>query len=140
MDLSAQRKRHRRRRIEVNIVPLVDVMMTLIFFFLITMQFKQISSVDITPPAMASSEKSSAEKSHVIGITKAGDYIFNSAKINFSDLERELKKLAESEKSPTVILLADKDVPLHFATSAIDAVRTAKIRKLSIQSGSPDKR
>ena len=47
--------RKRRRRAEINIVPLVDVLTSLIFFFLLTMQFKEIYAVDITPPSMKSS-------------------------------------------------------------------------------------
>lgn len=43
--------RKRRRRAEINIVPLVDVLTSLIFFFLLTMQFKEIYAVDITPPS-----------------------------------------------------------------------------------------
>lgn len=137
MDLSAQRRRGRRRRIEVNIVPMVDVMMTLIFFFLLTMQFKEIRAVEIAPPPMSTSEKSSSEKVHVIGVSRDGEYFFNDSKTDLGGLEGALKKLAEDEETPSLVLLADKDVPLHFATSAIDAVRKAKIRRLSIQSGEP---
>ena len=40
------------RSFGVNIVPLVDVLIVLIFFFLITMQFRDHQRVEITPPKM----------------------------------------------------------------------------------------
>lgn len=127
-------KHRRRRRYDVNIVPMVDVMMVLLFFFLITMQFKEIRSVEIAPPSMSTSEQSGVDKPSVIGISKEGDYYFNDKKISLKELEGSLKTLADADKAPSIVLLADKEVPLHYATSAIDAVRLAKIKKLSIQS------
>ena len=62
MDILASRPK---RKAEVNIVPLVDVLTVLIFFFLLTMQFKEIYAVDITPPKMESS--SLLRKSSVSG-------------------------------------------------------------------------
>ena len=120
------RKNRRRRKAEVNIVPMVDVLTALIFFFLLTMQFKNIYAVDITPPNMESSVGTSKQKPDTIAIDRDGRYYFNAGEVSFETI-RELPKDA------SLILLADKQTPLHFVTSVIDSVKVAKIKKLSLQ-------
>ncbi len=129
--MELRRDRHGKRG-EVNIVPLVDVLTVLIFFFLLTMQFKDIYSVDITPPTMESSESANQRKPDTIAVTKDGKYFFNAKEISKDALKKELEFLSLSSDS-SLVLYADKDVPLHFVTSAIDMVKLAKIKKLSLQ-------
>ena len=42
--------KRRQRKLYVNIVPLVDVLTVLLFFFIVTMQFKEIKVLNITMP------------------------------------------------------------------------------------------
>ncbi|MBQ6533877.1 MAG: biopolymer transporter ExbD [Opitutales bacterium] len=126
-------KRHRGKS-EVNIVPMVDVLTVLIFFFLLTMQFKDIYSVDITPPDMESSTSSAPRKPDTVAIDKDGRYYFNAAEIKLEALAGELKKIAEKGgKESSLIILADRDTPLRFVTSAVDLVKLSGIGKLSLQ-------
>lgn len=129
MDIRLNRKR---RKAEVNIVPMVDVLTVLIFFFLLTMQFKDIYAVDITPPDMESSSNAAKQKPDTIALDKDGRYYFNAKEIAFDKLEQKLRSLPDGENSQ-LILLADRDTPLHFVTSAIDLVKVCKIKKLSLQ-------
>ena len=104
MDIS--RNKHRRKG-EVNIVPLVDVFTALIFFFLLTMQFKNIYAVDITPPTMQSSESADNQLPNILSISKDGKYLFNAKEIDDASLAQKLKDIAK--------------------------VKLAKIKKLSLQ-------
>ena len=126
-------KAHRpRRKAEVNIVPMVDVLTVLIFFFLLTMQFKDIYAVDITPPNMESATNDTKQKPDTIAIDKDGRYYFNAKEIKFDSLKDTLKSVAQ-KGDVSLILLADKDTPLHFVTGAIDIVKISGIKKLSLQ-------
>lgn len=122
----------RKRKAEVNIVPLVDVFTALIFFFLLTMQFKDIYAVDITPPQMQSSESNSERKPDTLAVSKEGKFFFNAKEISADTLKSELSQIAASEDS-SLVLLADKETPLKHVTDAIDLVKLAKIKKLSLQ-------
>lgn len=132
MDISKYRRRH--RRYEVNIVPLVDVLTVLIFFFLITMQFKQIRVVEITPPAMSTSQQASPKnKPEVIGVDKDGNFYFGDKKVSLQELEGELARLRARDENCAVILVGDKTASYEAVTQAIDKVRKAKIKKMSLQ-------
>ena len=132
MDISKYRRRH--RRYEVNIVPLVDVLTVLIFFFLITMQFKQIRVVEITPPSMSTSQEASIKnKPEVIGVDKDGNFYFGDKKVSLQELEDELARLKSKNENCAVVLVGDKTASYEAVTQAIDKVRKAKIKKMSLQ-------
>ena len=117
-----------RRKAEVNIVPLVDVLTVLIFFFLLTMQFKDIYAVDITPPQMQSSESVSETKPLIIAVAKDGKYFWNSEEVSESKLEEKIKQLATSENEG-ITLLADKNASVQSMMKVIDFAKLSKIKK-----------
>lgn len=132
MDISKYRRR--RRRYDVNIVPLVDVLTVLIFFFLITMQFKEIRVVEITPPSMSTSTDAKlSEKPFVIGVSKDGDFYFGDRRVTAKELEENLMRLREKNENCSVVLVGDKSATYEAISLALDSVRGAKIKKLSLQ-------
>ncbi len=123
----------RKTKASVNIVPLVDVLTVLIFFFLLTMQFKEVHSIDITPPTMQSAEILEAkDKVNVILLDKDGKVFLDDKELSLEDLDVRLKEIAKTKES--VVLLGDKDASFDNVANIIDKVRLAKIKKLSLQS------
>ena len=116
-------------------MPMVDVLTALIFFFLLTMHFKNINSVDITPPKMDSAGKESTQKPDTISVDKSGKYYFNAKEVSLGDLKAEIKSM-DNPADAALILLSDRDTPLHFVTAVIDIVRLGRIKKLSLQTAS----
>ncbi len=112
---------------------MVDVLTVLIFFFLLTMQFKDIYAVDITPPSMESSTSAAKQKPDTLAIDKDGRYYFNAEEIKFDLLKDTLAGLSKKNEDASLIILADRDTPLHFVTAAIDIVKISNIKKLSLQ-------
>jgi biopolymer transport protein ExbD len=125
--------RTKRPQAQINIVPMVDVLTVLIFFFLLTMQFKDVHAVDITPPTMKSASVENQTMPNVLTITKDGQYTLNNKKILFSNLKTEFEKISKSKDS-TILVYADKDTSLKFVTDAIDTARLTKIKKVSLRS------
>ena len=137
MDIRQRSKR--RRKPTVNIVPMVDVLTVLIFFFLITMQFKQVNAVDITPPTMQSSENvNSRDFPNIIAVKKDGSCFLNDKKVLPEKLVDEFKTIAASNKNASFILLSDKDTPFQAVANVIDKAAIAKIKKLSLQAKKED--
>ncbi len=122
----------RRKQAQVNIVPLVDVFTALIFFFLLTMDFNDVYSVDITPPTMKSSTVENASVPNVLVIAKDGGYALNGAKTTLATLRGQFDKIAKSDNA-AVIVYADAQTQLKLLTDAVDLARLAKIKKLSLR-------
>lgn len=115
-------------------MPMVDVMTVLIFFFLLTMQFKDSRSVEITPPQMASAEAvKEQKKANVLAVSKEGEFFLGGEKLSADALGAKLKELASSDEKAELVLLGDEKAGFGDIALAIDLARAAKIRKLSIR-------
>ena len=126
-------RRSGRRRAEINIVPLVDVLTSLIFFFLLTMQFKEIYAVDITPPSMKSSESVSKDRPATVSVSKDGRFYWNADEISEGALEAKIREAAAGGL-PELIVLGDRDSSLKNVMKVVDFARLSKVKKLSLQS------
>ena len=67
----------RRRRPEMNLVPLIDVLVMLIFFAFVTMQFRSVANLNLTLPKVETAGKSEAKDAITISIDKDGNMAFN---------------------------------------------------------------
>ena len=115
---------------EINIVPLVDVLIVLIFFILMTMQFKSHNMLDITPPKMETAGQSKPDNEVKVGIKKAGEYYFNDTLVSEKELIDELMGV-DSEKS--VLVFADQESELLHTAFVMDASRKAGLKKVRLQ-------
>src|SRR5689334_23955651 len=91
----------RRRRPELNLVPLIDVLVMLIFFAFVTMQFKSAATLNITLPKVETAGKNEFKGTVTIGIDKEGVISFNGQ----TATEEQLLALLEKVKN------IDRDIP-----------------------------
>lgn len=124
----------RRTKPGINIVPLIDVLIVLIFFILMTMQFRNISTLDITPPKMETAGNDTAAiESISVAINPAGNLFLNDVLITEKDLEDFLMKAGETNKQQSVLVLADKETALKYMTTVMDVSRKAGLEKVRLQ-------
>jgi biopolymer transport protein ExbD len=73
-------RQKRRKRPELNLVPLIDVLVMLIFFAFVTMQFRSATMLNITLPKIATAGKSEYKGTVTIGIDKDGHRLVQRAR------------------------------------------------------------
>jgi len=125
-------KRHRRKA-EINIVPLIDVLIVLIFFFLMTMQFRDMNVLDITPPKMETAGKNTQTDQIVVAITPEGEYLVEGDSRTEEEVALVFQEAAQLEPKPSILLMADEDVPLKHVTFVMDESRKAQLEKVRLQ-------
>ena len=111
----------RRRRISgINIVPLIDVMTVLIFFFLMSMKFDDIAQLGITPPSAESAAKNRTETRLVVAVDRDGAFFINSEAVPAERVAEMLKRVAEEQKTQSLVLVADEDVATKYTVFIVD--------------------
>lgn len=129
------RRARRRGMPQINIVPLMDVLTILIFFFLMTMQFRQMMALSITPPKVETAGKTTAQHILTLAVTKEGKFLFEGRPIEPADITPTLKRRAQGNTDEKEILvLADEDTPIKYLTQAMDDCRQAGYTKIKLQS------
>lgn len=125
---------HRRRQPVINIVPLVDVLTVLLFFFMVTMQFKQVSALNITAPEIKTAGKSEVHEQIIIALSPEGEIFLNSQPVDLPEFEGAMELAGENTPELPVLLIADEDVPLKHVTEVMDVCRANKLNKIRLQS------
>lgn len=125
--------KRKRRRPLINIVPLIDVLIVLIFFFLLTMQFRQGSVLDITPPQMASAGQAESLPSLVLALTVEGGIYINGRAIAPHELPGFFAEQARRDPLPDLLVAADENVPLKSLAYVIDLARQSQLGNVRLQ-------
>jgi len=126
--------RKRRRRPEMNLVPLIDVLVMLIFFAFVTMQFKSAATLNITLPKVETAGKNEFRGNVTVGIDKDGKIEVNGQVISDDQLPGLLQQVKNHDKDTTVLIRADEKATLDRLTFVWDACRKVGLNKQNLQS------
>jgi biopolymer transport protein ExbD len=124
----------RRKRPEMNLVPLIDVLVMLIFFAFVTMQFRTITTMNLTLPKVETAGKSELKESLTISIAKEGTVELNGRATTMDLLEALVRQVGAVSKDITVVIRSDENTPLRFVTQAMDICRKQGLNKIRLQS------
>lgn len=127
------RRRHRSDDLELNFIPLIDVLLVVIIFLMVTTTFAKISEIKINLPV--AEEGSLKEKSEPINIkiTEDGRYLVNDKLVesaSIEDVAKVLKEVAGGKEDTPVIISADANAKYQFIINAMEASRKAKLTKV----------
>ncbi len=129
----------RRRRPELNLVPLIDVLVVLVFFSFVTMQFRSPGTLNITLPRVDTAGTNAFEGTVILGIGKDGELTFATDStaprlIAETELEGLLAQIRELNRDIPVLIRADETTPLKTLAFVMDSCRKAGLNKFSLQS------
>lgn len=129
----------RRRRPELNLVPLIDVLVMLVFFAFVTMQFRSPGTLNITLPRVETAGTNAFEGTVILGIGKDGELTFATDKtapriIPEAELAGLLSQIRDVNRDIPVLIRADETTPLKTLAFVMDACRKAGLNKFSLQS------
>ncbi len=121
--------------LEISLIPLIDVVLTLIIFFVVTTTFQDRTALKISLPE-ASSELSETPKDPLVVVIDAeGRYFVGGSEVlrrDANSLRESISKVAGDDRSRPVILRADGKAPHQSVVTAMDALGKLGFSRLSI--------
>ena len=116
---------------QINVTPLVDVMLVLLVIFMVTAPIIQ-QGVSVDLPKTRAAGLNSQEDPLVVGLTKDGNVYLNDNAIALADLKAKLVAIGQASPDRAVLLRADRSVPYGDVVGVIAAVKEAGINKLGM--------
>ena len=115
---------------EINITPLVDVVLVLLVIFMLTAPVLQ-SGIEVAVPK-TKTVKQITEQRLVVTINKDSEVFLQDKPINLNDLTSQLASSGKDPAHQTIYVEADEKVPFGAFASVMDAVKQAGITNISI--------
>lgn len=115
---------------EINITPLVDVVLVLLIIFMVTAPVLQ-SGIDVDVPKTRT-VKTITQERMVVTIDRDQNVFLGDKPVNLADLPQLLLKKGQDPAREIIYLRADERVPFGAFTSVMDAVKQAGITHISI--------
>ena len=109
---------------EMNVVPLVDVVLVLLIIFMLTAQAMQFG-FEIEVPK-TNTERAAAQDNNIVSISKTAELYFNDKPVNINELVAAIKA-NKNAKANQVFIRADKAAPWDPIAKVIAALTEAKI-------------
>lgn len=113
---------------EINVTPLVDVMLVLLIIFMVTAPLLQ-QGIDVNLPKAKGKDMPPEERVALV-IRRDMKIYMNDTPVSVPDMRRKLE--AMSKMNPNVFLKADKDVPYGFVVEVMGEIKEAGIEKLGM--------
>jgi biopolymer transport protein ExbD/biopolymer transport protein TolR len=115
---------------EINITPLVDVVLVLLVIFMITAPVLQ-SGIEVAVPKTRT-VKEITEQRLVLTINKSQQVFLGDTAVNIHELPQKLRQQGTDPAHQVIYLRADQSVPFGAFASLMDAVKQAGITNVSI--------
>ncbi len=116
---------------DINVTPLVDVMLVLLIIFMITAPMMT-QGLDVDLPETTARPLQQEETPIIITINKKGDIFLNQIKGSQSLLRQQLAALAQKGTKRPVFLKADQKVPYGLVVSVMADIKEAGFDKLGM--------
>ena len=111
---------------EFNMSSMTDIVFLLLIFFMIASTLVTTNAIDILLPK--ASGKTENKKSVAVSIKKDLSFYIDQSKVEVQNLETELLQLLQKEASPTLVLRAEKSVPVEYVVKVMDIANRNKFK------------
>jgi biopolymer transport protein ExbD len=120
---------------EINVISLIDVLLTLLMFFVLTTTFVQNARMQVTLPQADSAEQSEQRDALTVLIDRDGHYFIDNDEVlnpGLDSLKEAISRVAGEDRQRPVMLRADALTPHQAVVTAMDALGELGFTRLSI--------
>ena len=122
--------------VEINVIPLIDVILVLLIFFMATASFDQQTRMKLSLPEVSDVQtQADKRESLVLQISADGRYFVGSNEVinaRIETLKEALQRFAGDDRQQAVIVRADASAQHQFVVTALDALGQLGFSQISI--------
>ena len=116
---------------QINVTPLVDVMLVLLVILMITAPMLQ-QGVSVNLPQATTTPLASQDTEAIVAVTADGKIHLDNTILSVEELQQQLSALAQAHPGQAIRLRADKTVPYGLVAEVMAVVRNAGITKIGM--------
>lgn len=137
MRYSRNRRNNTTRPIsDINVTPLVDVILVLLIVFMVTAPMLQMG-IDVNLPRVKAKTVDVGEEKLILTINSQEEIFINKYRTTMTDLKTKLEGIFASRIDREIYMRADEKIPYGFVVRVMSEVRKAGVDKLGMITESP---
>jgi biopolymer transport protein ExbD len=127
---------------EINFIPLIDVLLVILIFLMVTTTYQRVAELQITLPEASADAAKQRPKEINVGIDAQGRYVVDKNVFTFTTvaaLADMLKRVAGDAKEPVVVINADANATHQSVIHVMEAARQAGLVHITFATQAPAK-
>ena len=119
---------------EINFIPLIDVLLVILIFQMVTTTYQRFAELQITLPEADAEQVKQRPREINVGIDVNGRYVINKQVFTFSGVPQivdALKAAAGDAKEPVIVINADANATHQSVINVMEAARLANILQIT---------
>jgi biopolymer transport protein ExbD len=120
--------------LEINLVPLIDVMMVILIFLMITTTYNKYAELQINLPTADADKQLERSNEIAVLVNSQGQYVINRRPVVFRTIDQladDLKRAAAAAKEPVVVISADASATHQAVVRVMEAARLAGLTQIT---------
>ncbi len=131
--MNFQRGRQK-EHLEINLVPLIDVMMVILIFLMITTTYSKYTELQINLPSADADRQLERSNEVNVLVNAQGQYVVNHTPYAFVSVEQfagVLKRAGDTLREPVVVISADANASHQSVVRVMEAARAAGLQQIT---------
>jgi biopolymer transport protein ExbD len=136
------RRGARREDPEINLIPMIDVLLVIVIFLVVTTTYSRYSELQINLPSAAANQVQERPNQINVAVTANGQYVIERVPMSARDataLSVELKRAARGNPDPMIIINADATATHQSVINVMEAARLAGFGRITFTTQQPSR-
>jgi biopolymer transport protein ExbD len=116
---------------EINVIPLVDIILVVLIIFMVAAPLVMKPKIDINLPKSTTAREEKDKSPLRVVLGKQGEIFLNNNPVTLDGLREESKKIISLHPDTAALLVADKEATLQMVTDLVDAVKSGGVKKVA---------
>jgi biopolymer transport protein ExbD len=135
------RRGQSREEPEINLIPMIDVLLVILIFLMVTTTYSRYSGLQIDLPQASGKSENDKDSTLInVSVDATEHYAINSEVVPYTGIDNlasRLRQAAGNAKSPVIVIAADARTPHQAVINVMEAARNAGIGSITFKTEEP---
>ena len=134
------RRGSRREEPEMNLVPMIDVLLVIVIFLVVTTTYSRFSELQINLPTAEATQSNERPNQINVAVSASGQYVIDKVALAASDantISVELKRAARGNPDPMIVINADANATHQSVINVMEAARLNGFNRITFTTQQP---
>tara|TARA_B100000519_G_C13906749_1_gene280229 strand:- start:97 stop:501 length:405 start_codon:yes stop_codon:yes gene_type:complete len=122
----------KKKNIEINVAPLIDIVFLLLIFFMLTSEFTDFKTIDMISPNQSSTSIQNNDLPIIINLSENGLVEIDKIEIKLEDLSETIQMKLMNSKNKKIVISTLNETKINNLIIVVDTIRSLGIENIAL--------